>query len=159
MVRADHRRRNRVDRERPVVESRGRGVLQDAGRLLLPRRRLLRPGRRLGRDEPCDLGRGGRLVTVLLRRRVVYARRLMHDFGTPHALPVSTSASHLRTSSTAPGSSRVVVSPISFRTWTRSSCASASDRAAPPFRTTYATRDWPFSACGFPTTAASATFG
>src|SRR5207249_3919451 len=107
----------------------------------------------------------------------------------------STSASHFLTSSTAPGSSRVVVSPISCpetrermtrrmifplrvfgsfsvmyrssgtaigpissRTCFRRSLFSASERFAPPFRTTYATRDCPFTGWGFPTTAASATF-
>src|SRR2546426_2933854 len=56
-------------------------------------------------------------------------------------------------------SSGTAMDPISSRTCFWRSLLRASERFAPPFRTTYATRDCPFTGWGFPTTAASATFG
>src|SRR3989475_6233525 len=106
VVRADDGRRRYVDSGCPIVQSGKRGAVQDPRGLRVPGRRLLRPGRRLGRDEPRDLGRGGRLLALLLWRRLVHAWRLdspdslrdRHDFAP------STLASHFRTSSTASGS-------------------------------------------------------
>src|SRR3989442_14921499 len=68
VVRADDGRRRYVDRECAIVQSGNRGAVQDPRGLRVPGRRLLRPGRRLGGGEPRDLGRGGRLVALLLRR-------------------------------------------------------------------------------------------
>src|SRR3989442_9780427 len=78
-----------MGREGPVVESREQGAVQEAARVRVPGRRLLRPGRRLERDQPPDLGRGGRIVAVLLRRPVAYSRRVKRRFDRSPTFPRS----------------------------------------------------------------------
>jgi len=56
------------------------GSLKNArwpGRVHLPGRWLLRLGRELNRDRPCHLGRGRRLVALLLRRHLVHEGSLI----------------------------------------------------------------------------------
>src|SRR3989475_9616517 len=69
VVRADDGRRRYVDREPAIVQSGKRGTVQDPRGLRIPGRRLLRPRRRLGGDQPRELGRAGRPAALLVRRR------------------------------------------------------------------------------------------